>query len=217
MTNISAHEVEVHEDLGDDGYRRDRHRCCQEEWEDEALSGLARSVAGMNQPRRNPEENESVIPPRETPTAILAWRRMSARSVSSPVMRRRKITPMRETTSRRYPCTAVCGTIQEPTAGIIELRSEGPRRIPARISPTTDGWPRRCAISPSPRAARRRTAICMIRARISWCEAAEKTSVIYSRSSKTPTGRTRSSSPRVHLFMVIDRKSTRLNSSHVAI
>jgi hypothetical protein len=57
-------------------------------------------------------------------------------------------------------------------------RRDGPRMIPASISPTTDGCPRRVATSPIARATNNRIPTCRTRRKISWWGAAEKMSIV---------------------------------------
>ena len=119
----------------------------------------ASKKSGRNCPNKKPDKKVTVMPPNETPMAVRAWRRMSVKSVSNPVINSKNIAPMRLTTSSKYPCTAVWGTKKSPIRGTNPLNRDGPKIMPAKISPMTEGCPSLRAISPSPRAAKSKTAI----------------------------------------------------------
>ena len=99
LTKLPPHEVEVHQDLGQNWNRRDGQRGCEEEGEHGSIRRVDQQTVGQGKPRASPVTNGTTRPPTATPRATPKRRRIRARSVSSPVMTRRSMTPIRATTS----------------------------------------------------------------------------------------------------------------------
>ena len=133
-------------------------------------SGLPSRSAGNHHPRAKPAANGSTSPPVATPTAVPARRRINPRSVSNPVTTISSMTPIKATVSSSWAWTGEAGSQIAAIPGINAPSTEGPRITPARISPTTAGWPIRRASSPSSRAKPNSSASWMTSCSTSPCE-----------------------------------------------
>jgi hypothetical protein len=97
----------------------------------------------------NPNAKGMITPKKLTSRALLPWRKMLRKSISRPAVRRKNTTPIVVTVSKTIGRLPVEGNRNAYKSGLKWPKTVGPRRIPAMISPKTDGWSSFCITSPA--------------------------------------------------------------------
>ena len=143
--------LQVHQDLGDHRQRRDRQRGGEEQREDGAARRRAHARASAARPSRSPKPsaNGTTMPATATARAVRPCRQTVDRSTSMPATSRNSAMP---SVVSAFKDTATSPAAREEARLEPPARAApstvGPSRMPARISPRTEGRRSRFDVSP---------------------------------------------------------------------